>query len=99
MLCFSGIGPGIGAGIRAGTGAGIGGAVQLLKVSGQCNSGPDVFLLTGFVSTNKKDDEFAIPFGVVNPVPRPCIHLQLGDTLRQMAMLAGIAMGKPVCIL
>lgn len=53
-------------------------------------------MLTGFVSTHKKDDEFAIPFGVVNPVPRPCINLQLGDSLRQMAMLAGIAMGKPV---
>lgn len=63
---------------------------------GERNGSLDVLLLARLVSTSKKDDEFAIPFGVVDPVARPYVDLQLRDSIRQMAMLARIAVGKPV---
>jgi hypothetical protein len=68
----------------------------LLEVSCERNSRLNVLLLTGLVSTHEQDDEFAISFGVVHPVPRPDINLRLADTFRQLAMLARIAMRKPV---
>jgi hypothetical protein len=68
----------------------------LLEVSGKRNRCLDVLLLTGFVSTREKDDEFAISFGVVNPVAWPYVDLQLRDSMRQIAMLTRIAVSKPV---
>jgi len=68
----------------------------LLEVSGKRNSSLDVLWLTGLVTTREKDDEFAIPFGVVNPVAWPYIDLQLRDSIRQIAMLTRVAMSKPV---
>jgi hypothetical protein len=63
----------------------------LLEVSCERNRCLEVVLLTGLISTNEKDDEFAIPLGVVNEVSRPNINLQLGDTFRQLAVLIRIA--------
>jgi hypothetical protein len=67
-----------------------------LQVSGERNRSLNVLLLTGLVSTREKDDQFAIPFGVINPIARPHIDLQLGDAIGQPAMLARIAVSKPV---
>jgi hypothetical protein len=70
--------------------------VALLKTLGESDGGLDVAGLRRLVSTSKQYDQGASSLGIINPVPRAKVDLQLADTVGKDAMLAWIAVDKSI---
>src|SRR5215210_2420246 len=70
--------------------------VVLLQVLGKSYGGLDILGLCRLDSSGKQHDQVSATLGVVDPVPRAKVDLQLADAVREDAMLAGIAVDKAV---